>query len=117
MLPDKITPAFGEYPSRLVPSGVAVKLYKLVKPAPSVLMANTAPTFSLPPEATVPYKMLLDKVKTEYGRAPSLKVKLCRFVKPVPLVLMANTVPASAAPPVIAVPYRVVSPKINPASG
>src|SRR5204862_8053035 len=82
------------------------KLYRVVKPVPSVLRANT-----VPPRA-VPYRVLPDKINRPSGPPRSLpKVKLCRVVKPVPSVLTANTVPQPELPPYDAVPYRVLSDK------
>ena len=78
----------------------AVKLCKMVKPVPSVLILNITPSPELPPAKAAPYKVLPDMVNLATGEAPSLlkplesvAVKLCRFVKAVPSVLTANTVP------------------------
>src|SRR5438477_533555 len=106
VLPDKINPPSGSAPSLLVyrPIAVelvlrAVKLYRFVKPVPSVLTLNTVPLPELPPSA-VPYRVLSDKSTPANGLPPSLPpVKICRVVKPVPLVLTANTVPLPEPPP------------------
>ena len=49
--PDKINPACGQAPSLLVPESgeIAVKLWRFVKPVPSVLTANTVPVPFVPP--------------------------------------------------------------------
>ena len=95
-----------------------MKLWRFVKPVPSVLTANTVPEAQLPPEYAVPYKVLPDKINPPIGLAPSLPpVKLWRFVKPVPSVLKANTVPTPELSPAAAVPYRVLFDKINPPFG
>src|SRR5882672_9404598 len=65
VLPDKINPAYG-----LAPSLPPVKLYKAVKPEPSVLTANTVPAPELPPYVVVPYKVLPDKIKPACGFTP-----------------------------------------------
>ena len=95
----------------------AVKLYRLVKPVPSVLMANIVPLPELPKlyvvPYVVPYKVLLDSTKP-FGKAPSLKLKLCRTVNPIPLVLRLKTVPAPKLPPFCAVPYRVLPDTTKP---
>src|SRR5439155_22480931 len=107
VLPGKIKP-FGYLPSLLVrrplPPNFAVKLYRFVKPVPSVLTANTVPSFELPPPA-VPYSVLPDKMKPTDGRFPSVLVlllgfcvKLYKVVKPVPTVLTANTMPLPKLP-------------------
>src|SRR5258708_6228326 len=57
VLTDKINPADGSAPS-LPP----VKLYRFVKPVPSVLTANTVPLPELPPPAAVPYSELPAKI-------------------------------------------------------
>src|SRR5689334_6350007 len=78
VLPDElvINPADGKAPSLLVEFGskpkVAVKLYKFVKPVPSVLTAKTVPLPELPPRFAVPYRVLPDKINPAYGHAPSL---------------------------------------------
>ena len=69
VLPDKINSAYGKKPSLLVVvfgSG-AVKLYRIVKPVPSVLRANTVPLPELPPPSAVPYRMLFVRIKPAYG--------------------------------------------------
>src|SRR5207237_1271374 len=54
VLPDKTNPANGPRPSLLVPGrGLGVKLYRVLKPVPLVLRANTVP-LSLPPSSAVP---------------------------------------------------------------
>ena len=124
VLPDKIKPAAGLAPSLLVSlklgkpeSVVAVKLYRVVKPVPSVLTLNTVPSPELPPAHAVPYRVLPDKIKS-FGLPPSLPpAKLCRVVKPVPFVLTLNTVPQPVLPPPDVVPYRLLFSKINPTSG
>src|SRR5258708_7748565 len=95
----------------------AVKLYRLVKPVPSVLRAKTIPL--RPPKShdppypyVVPNKVLLDRTKS-FGLAPSLQLKLCRTVNPVPLVLSLNTVPMPELPPPDAVPYSVLPDNTN----
>src|SRR5438552_1916759 len=105
ILPDKSNPACGPAPSLLVPPQQAelvlraVKLYRFVKPVPSVLTLNTVPLPELPPSA-VPYRVLSDKSTPANGLPPSLPpVKICRVVKPVPFVLTANTVPLPEPPP------------------
>src|SRR5205809_1096744 len=93
MLPDKIKPASRYAPSLLVQQYTplvettkarAVKLCRIVKPVPSVLMANTVPEPELPPICAVPYSVLPDKTKS-WGYCPFLPanvaVKLCRTVK------------------------------------
>src|SRR5256885_14144163 len=95
VLTDKINPAVGSAPS-LPP----VKLYRFVKPVPSVFTLNTVPLPELPPPAAVPYSVLPDKINPASGLAPSSgPAKLCNVVKPVPSVLTANTVPPSEPPP------------------
>src|SRR5213596_2972252 len=69
VLPDKIKLPKGEAPS-LPP----LKLCSVVKPVPSVLMANTVPTPELPPSDAVPYSVSPDKIKAADGFAPSLLV-------------------------------------------
>ena len=125
VLPDKTNAPNGRAPSLLPYGGepeVAVKLCRFVRPVPSVLMANIVPLPELPPTDAVPYRVLPDKSKPEFGEAPSLlpyggepevAVKLCRFVKPVPSVLTANTVPLPELPPAPAVPYSVLPDKSN----
>ena len=108
VLPDKINPAYGLAPSLLGEKKpeVAVKLYRFVKPVPSVLTANTVPLAELPPRDAVPYKVLPDKIKLACGLAPSLllpvegsiPVKLCNVINPVPSVLTANTMPLPFVP-------------------
>src|ERR1039458_9465741 len=97
MLPDRIRAAYG-----LAPSLPPVKLYKFVKPPPSVLTANTVPLPALPPATAVPYSVLPDKIRPANGVAPSLlvegvgpevAVKLCRVVK-----VCAVTRPAGIKP-------------------
>src|ERR1017187_8309686 len=100
------------------------KLWRLVKPEPSVLTLNTVPLPELPPDSVVPYKVLPDNIKPATGQAPSVllmlgkepepAVKLCRFVNPVPSVLTLNNAPLSELPPSEAVPYRVLPDKTNP---
>src|SRR2546428_5128542 len=99
MLLDNSNQSWGAVDSLLVPPALeelvlrAVKLYRFVKPVPSVLTLNTVPLPELPPSA-VPYRVLSDKRTPANGLPPSLPpVKICRVVKPVPLVLTANTVP------------------------
>src|SRR6266849_2897888 len=63
VLPDKINPPSGSAPSLLVYTPVelvlrAVKLYRFVKPVPSVLSLNTVPLPPLPPNSAVPYRVL-----------------------------------------------------------
>src|ERR1035437_6976542 len=67
VLLDKINPATGNDPS-LAP----VKLYRVVKPVPLVLTANTVPLPELPPSPPVPYKVSPDKINTPNGLPPSL---------------------------------------------
>src|SRR5437867_685649 len=75
---DKINLAYGAPPSLLV----SVKLWRVIKPVPSVLTANTVPALELPPKYVVPYKVLPDKTNPARGKAPSLEpMKLYRFVK------------------------------------
>ena|ERR1039458_1637601 len=113
VLLDKIKPPYG-----LAPSLPPVKLYRFVKPVPSVLTANNVPMPRLPPRFAIPYRVLPDKVNPANGLAPSLlPKKLCRTVNPVPLVLTANTVPLPELPrplpPSYVVPYKVLPDKIN----
>ena len=89
VLPDRIKSVCG-----LAPSLLPVKLYKLVKPEPSVLMANNVPLLEVPPAKVVPYRVWPDKVNPACGPEPSLPpVKLYRSVKTKVFVLTANTVP------------------------
>src|SRR5258708_21677769 len=77
VLPDKSNPARGAAPSLLIygkEAGVAVKLYRLVKPVPSVLRANTVPLPPLPPACAVPYRLLPHKINPARRTAPSLLV-------------------------------------------
>src|SRR5712691_7626157 len=73
--PDKTNPA-GDAPS-LPP----LKLYRFVKPVPSVLTVNTVPLPEVPPKYVAPYRAPADRIKFDSGEAPSLSVKLCRVVK------------------------------------
>ena len=89
VFPDKIKSVCG-----LAPSPPPVKLYRFVKPEPSVLMANSVPLLEVPPAIVVPYSVLPDRVNPACGSEPSLPpVKLYRLVKNKPLVLTTNTVP------------------------
>src|SRR5665647_2413617 len=74
VLPDKINPASGLTPSLLVEFDNAVKLYRFVKPVPSVLTLNTVPLPELPPIGVVPYRVLLDKINPACGPPPSLSI-------------------------------------------
>ena len=75
------------------------------KPVPLVLMANTVPFLETPPYCVVPYKVSPNRIKLEFGLAPSLPpVKLYKFVKPMPSMLTAKTVPALEPPPLYEVP-------------
>src|ERR1039458_9534395 len=47
------------------------KVYRFVKPVPSVLMANTVPEPPLPPYPAVPYRVLPDIINPASGTAPS----------------------------------------------
>ena len=67
VLPDKTNPACGLAPSLLVELLRAVKLYRFVKPVPSVLTLNTVPTLELPPPCAVPYRVLPDKINPADG--------------------------------------------------
>jgi len=59
-----------------------LKLCRVVKPVPSVLMANTAPGPELSPYLVAPYRVLPDKITPANGFPPSLPaVKLCKVVK------------------------------------
>ena len=69
VLPDKIKLAKG-----VAPSLPPLKSCSVVKPVPSVLMANTVPTPELPPSDAVPYSVSPDKIKAADGFAPSLLV-------------------------------------------
>src|SRR5436190_15543118 len=69
VLSDKINSADG-----LAPSLPPLKLYGVVKPEPSVLIAKTTPQLELPPYFAVPYKVLPDKINPAKGLAPSLLV-------------------------------------------
>src|SRR5258708_295041 len=116
VLPDKINPACGLAPSRLVETPeelvlLAVKLCRLVRPEPLVLTANTVPWPELPPPAAAPYRVLPDKTNPACGLAPLLPPRKSSVVNPVPSVLMANTVRW----PVVAVPYKILPDRINPA--
>src|SRR5215207_1272995 len=105
VLADKINLADGLAPSLLVLEIKPVKIYRVVKPVPSVLMANTVPLPDVPPLRVVPYSILPERTNPACGRYPPLLVvKLCRFVNPVPSVLTANTVPKPELPPRFAVP-------------
>src|ERR1039458_7905298 len=68
VLPDKIRLADGLAPSLLV------KLCRVVKPVPLVLMANTVPAPPLPPQNVVPYRVLPAKSRPPCGLAPPLLV-------------------------------------------
>src|SRR6185369_9138908 len=79
VLPDRSKPPIGAIPSVLP---LAVKLCRVLKPVPSVLMANTVPLPEMsenfadqygPPAAATPYRVLPDKIKPS-GAAPSLLV-------------------------------------------
>src|SRR2546422_6740311 len=95
------------------------KLCRVVKPVPSVLMANTVPPPPSPPPDAVPYRVWPDTSNSACGLAPSLQVKLCRVVNAVPSVVTAKTVPAPKLPPPSAVPYSVLPDEflINPPFG
>src|ERR1019366_9094116 len=70
VLPDKINwPVYGQPPS-LPP----VKVCRVVKPVPLVLMANTVPQPELPPNCVIPYRVLPDTVNPASGKAPSLLI-------------------------------------------
>src|SRR2546428_294993 len=102
VLPYKVNSANG-----LAPSLPPIKVCRLVKPVPSVLIANTVPLPELPPKDAVPYKALPTKIRPAIGCAPSLfvpsepevVVKLYRFVNPVPSVLREKMVPKPELPP------------------
>src|ERR1035441_8455672 len=79
LVPDKIRPACGS-----PPSVEPLKLYRVVKPVPLVLMLNTVPPPKLPYSYVVPYKLGPDKIKPPNAPAPSLTpLNLYRVVKPV----------------------------------
>jgi len=65
-MPDKINP-----PNGVAPSLSPVKLWRFVKPVPSVLTLNTVPLAEMPPSDAVPYRVLPDRI-TAFGFAPSL---------------------------------------------
>ncbi len=76
VLPDKTKPADGPAPSLLIEGepASAVKLYRVVKPVPLVLRANTVPLPELPPALAVPYRVSPDRINPANGLAPSLLV-------------------------------------------
>lgn len=61
---------YGSDPS----DGVVPKLYKFVKPVPSVLSANTVPLPELPPLVATPKRVLPEIIKPARGFVPSLLV-------------------------------------------
>src|SRR6266478_461836 len=65
VLPDETKQAYG-----LAPSLPSAKSYRAVKPVPLVLTENTVPKPQSPPHLAVPYKVLPDKIKPAYGKAP-----------------------------------------------
>src|SRR5690348_16703287 len=113
ILPDKTKSACG-----LAPSPPPVKLYRFVKPEPSVLIANRVPLLEAPPAEVVPYRVLPDKVNPPCGPAPLVPPgKLYRLVKIRPLVLTANSVPLPEVPPAYVVPYSMFPDNTSPANG
>src|SRR5581483_5692689 len=98
----------------------------MLKPVPSLFMANTVPLPGTPPLEVVPYNVLPDWVKAPSGQAPSLLekgdetvvgVKAYKLVKFAPLVLTANTVPLPEPPPPTVVPYNVSPDNTKAADG
>jgi hypothetical protein len=73
---DRTKPVCGADPSSL-PS----KLWRLVKPLPSVWILKTVPLPKVPPEGEVPNRQLLLNVKEAAEPVPSLPSKLCKVVK------------------------------------
>jgi len=54
---------------------VLEKLWRVVKPAASVCTANTIPQAPLPPEVTLPYRVLPDSARDPaFGKLPSVLV-------------------------------------------
>ena len=101
-----------------------VKLYRFVKPVPSVLMANTVPLPPLPPPFAVPYRVLPDKINPAadwlrrcwlHGEGAdgreNMQVRKARAIG-VEGEHRASAKRAARA----AVPYRVLPDKTNPAS-
>ena len=76
VLPDKNNLELGSAPSLFVTFGAEPvpleKLYKFVKPYPSVPMANTVPLLKAPPWLAVPYKVLFHNITPAWGLAPSV---------------------------------------------
>ncbi len=100
MLLERINPAYGFAPSR-----PPVKLYRFVKPVPSVLIAKMVPLFEAPLPVVVPYRTLPDRSRVPAGPPPSLPpVKVYKVLKSEPSILMANTVPVAQFPPAVVVP-------------
>ena len=78
VLPDRINPADGSAPSLLVPVFVsrAVKLYRFVKPVPSVFTLNTVPLLELLPPVVNVCASSADVSKSNAVQTRAMKVAL-----------------------------------------
>src|ERR1043165_4917005 len=103
VLPDKTTPPTG-------PPSVWSKACRIVRPEPSVFTEKAVPKTTgkvRPPSLVVPYSVLPDRTKLQYGLSPSLLLypkKSCTTKKPVPSVLILKTFPPPTWAPYPQVP-------------